>query len=85
MYEDILLTTKIKKDDWGVVGETLEHYLAHDVSLCKVIPDRAGDVEVRAWVYTSDLAKTVKEIIGLCKAAGVSAPGFKSKSVKWTF
>ena len=86
MYEDVILTTKIKRDDWGVIGESLEHYLAHDVSLCKVIPDRVGDVEVRAWVYSVDLAKVVKEVIGLCKAAGLkSAPSFKTKTQKWTF
>lgn len=86
MYEDIVLTTKIKKDDWGIIGESLEYYLAHDVSLCKVIPDREGDVEVRAWVYSNDLGKVIKQIIGLTKAAGVkTAPSFKTKTVKWQF
>ena len=86
MYEDVILTTKIKKDDWSVIGETIEHYLAHYVSLCKVIADKAGDVEVRAWVYSVDMAKVMKEVVGLTKAAGLkSAPSFKTKTQKWTF
>lgn len=79
MYEDIVLSTRIKADDWGVIGENLEDYLARQAGLCKVLKT-PEEVEVRVWIYTVDMAKIVKEIIGLTKAAGLrTAPAFKTR------
>ena len=79
MYEDVVLSTRIKADDWRVIGETLEDYLARQAGLCKVLKT-PEEVELRVWIYTVDMAKMMKEIVGLTKAAGIrTAPAFKTR------
>ena len=85
MYEDIVLSTRFKRDAWNIIGVNVEQYLAHQAGLCKILKNDEGDVEARVWVYSVDMGRVMKEIIGLVRAAGVDAPAFKSRTFKWTF